>query len=489
MGGEFGELDIARVRATASRLVDEFHLPGVSVGVVSGDDLVYAEGFGFADIESRRSQHPSLRQRIGSISKTMLALCVMAFVEEGKLSLEDLVADRLPDVEFRGPAESITVWHLLTHTSGIGEAPSLDDIHDPWERALWSDVPDIPGVPDLYPDGIVVEVPPGAKWAYANHAFVLLGEIVSRTEGESWEKVLARRVFGPLGMGETTCDDVPRDGLTTGYHHAPGHDELDVLDLLGKDVPDEQTADGHNIRGRYQYVKAKAAGSVHSTIPDMAAYASALLRKGLGILAPETFDRMVAAQWSPDERLTTMGLAFFLEERFGRRTFGHAGGIVGGWNTRLTVVPDAGLAVLVHINAWSAKTPQLEGRVLQSVLDAPDPSPPAVATSSTFLEAAPGVYVPSPGPLTNYRVTMATGRVQITRQGDGLVLRSRRGPWREGVGMLPAAVSEPALFVLDTTDPEPPGVVLVCGEHGGVTGIRLDRFVHMDRSSRLEPWA
>ena len=79
----------ARISETANRLLEEFHLPGLSVGVVSGDDLVYAEGFGWADIESRRAQDPNLHQRIGSITKTMVCLCTMALVEEGKLSLDD----------------------------------------------------------------------------------------------------------------------------------------------------------------------------------------------------------------------------------------------------------------------------------------------------------------------------------------------------------------------------------------------------------------
>jgi len=96
MGAPFTPSDAARVRAAAAQSVDEYHVPGLAVGVVSGTELAYAEGFGHADIESGRRQAPALRQRIGSITKTMTALCAMALVDEGRLSLDDRLIDSDP---------------------------------------------------------------------------------------------------------------------------------------------------------------------------------------------------------------------------------------------------------------------------------------------------------------------------------------------------------------------------------------------------------
>lgn len=483
-----GPSDTSRIRSAVDSLLNEFHLPGMSVGVVLGDKLVFAEGFGYTDIEARRPQDPSVHQRIGSISKTMLGMCAMALVEEGRLSLDDRVHDRLPDLTLHGPAGELAIRHLMTHTGGIGEAPSMADFTDPWDRALWSDSPDIPGVPDIYPDGILVEVPPDTKWAYANHAFVLLGEIISRIEGVPFEEVLRSRLFKPLGMSDTGCEDAPGGDVATGYHCTPSHDERDILEIQGKDIPDQDTVDGYNIRGKYIYVKARAAGAVQSTILDMAKYASALLGRGGGVVSPTTFDEMVRPHWCPDERLVSQGLTFARAERFGRRTYGHGGGIVGGWNTQLTVIPEDNLAVLVHMNQWSDRFSRIEGRVLQAVLDAPAPTRPALPVDTAMLKAATGVYRPFPGPLTNYRVITSTGRVQVTEQNGGLMLRARRGPWREGVPMLPADPTDPTFFVLDTGEAEPPRVVLVRDESGAVTGIRFDWLVYMAKSDGLEPW-
>ena len=400
---KISERDVERIRQTTEALVDKYHLPGIAVGVVSGDELVYAGGFGFADIESGRRQDPSFRQRIGSITKTMVGLCTMALVDEGRLSLDDRVVDRLPDMTFNGPPESLTIRHLLTHTGGIGEAPTMDEFTDPG-IALWSDGPDIPGVPEAYPRGIALEVPPGTKWAYANHGFVLLGDIVARAEGIPIEEVLRRRVFEPLGMSDTDCLDSPHVALTTGYHRPPGPDERELLKRAGRDIPDEETVDGHNIRGRYQYVRGRAAGAVQSTIADMARYASALLRRGGGIVQPATFDTMIAPQWCPDDRLTSMGLTFFRQRRFGRRTFHHGGGVQGGWNTMLTVLPGDDLALLVHSNLTFDKFDQVDGRLLQAVLDAPEAPVTIAPVEPRILASAPGVYEAPPGRLTNFRI-------------------------------------------------------------------------------------
>lgn len=109
-------------------------------------------------------------------------------------------------------------------------------------------------------------------------------------------------------MANSDLLDRPHPDLTTGYHHAPNEDARELAARGGREAPEEPTVDGHNIRGAYQYVRGGgAAGAVQSTVPDMAHYASALLRRGAGIVRPETFDAMVAPQWCPNDRLESWG--------------------------------------------------------------------------------------------------------------------------------------------------------------------------------------
>ena len=485
----FTSADVERVRTAVARAVEEHRLPGISVGIVSGRNLVWAEGFGYADIESGKPQDPTLRQRIGSISKTMTALCVMALVDEGRLSLDDRVTSLLPDVPFHGHGDSLTVWHMLTHSGGTGEAPTMADYLDPYTTALWSDKPGGFTFPGSYPNGILVEAEPGTKWAYSNHAYGLLGEIVARIEGDPIEEVLRRRIFEPLGMTNTDCLDEQHPDLTTGYHRAPDHDALDTADLLGNDVQPEETVDGINIRGQWLYVGPRAAGAVQSTVQDMAKYAAALLDRSAGIVKPETFDNMVSPHWSPDARLAGVGLCFMRQSRFGRSTYGHGGGIAGGWNTHLTVVPEEDIAVLIHLNMTFDGFGDVEGAILRAVLNAAPLDLTGRSTDASILDAAPGVYGPAPGHLTNFRITRGIGRVQIARQDDSLELRSRRGSWRNGVRMVQYFEDDLTYFILDTGEIEPPRVVLRRGEDGRVDEVLFDRMTHMHRDSSLSHWA
>ena len=479
--------DATRVRDAAVALVERHRLPGMGLGVVKARELVFAEGFGHANIETRRHQDPGLRQRIGSITKTMVGLATMALVDEKRLDLEDRVADLLPDLRFNGPAEGLTLWHLLTHTSGIGEAPTMAGFLRPLEL-LFVDEPETRPLAQRYPDGIDIEQVPGTHWHYQNHGFALLGEIVARTEGCTVAEALDRRVFQPLGMTQTDALDRPHADLTTGYHRVPGHDELDVMELLGADASEEQPVDGTNIPGKYIYIGTPGAGEVQSTILDMALYATALMDRGAGIVRPETFQRMAAHQYGEDERLMGWGLSFQRRRRFGRPALEHGGGVGGGWNTLMSILPEDSLAVLVHINQSVPMAEEVYSRVLQAVLDAPSPAYPVASLDTDLARAATGVYVLPPGKLTNHRPNRAHGRLQLQVEDGNLVLRSRRGTWRDGVRLLSPDPEDPGFFVLDTGAPEPPGLALVQDGSGAVTGLRLDRLVTMSRSATLEPW-
>jgi CubicO group peptidase (beta-lactamase class C family) len=483
----FTPTDAERVRAAAAAAVDELKVPGVAIGVVSGEELVYAEGFGHADIESGKPQDPLLRQRIGSITKTMVGLCAMALVEEGRLSLDDRLVDHIPEVALHGDGDAITVRHLMTHTSGIGEVAMPEEMRDS-TSTLWGDAPD-KDVLGLFPKGITIDVPPGTKWSYANLGFALLGEIVARIEGEPIAEVVERRVFKPLGMTNTDLKDEPHADLTTPYHSPLTDEERDLAARDGREVKDEPTVDGHNIRGAFQYIRGGgAAGAVQSTVPDMARYAAALLRNGGGIVRPETFAAMTAPQWSLDDRLESWGLTFQRFERFGRPMFGHGGGVLGGWNSMLLIIPGEDLALIVHANAMSVAVGQLTSRVLAALLDAA-PERPTGNVSAEVLGAAPGVYEAIPGTLTNFRVMGGIGRIQLKSEGGALVLRSRRGPWRSGVTLRPADAADPDYLVADTGELEPGRLVLTRDADGAVDGLLLDRLVRMVRTDKVQPWA
>jgi hypothetical protein len=221
----------------------------------------------------------------------------------------------------------------------------------------------------------------------------------------------------------------------------------------------------------------------------MARYASALLKKSAGIVSPETFDEMLKPQWCPDDRLLSLGLSFFRTTQFGEFVFGHGGGIAGGWNTDLSIIPGRNLGMMVHLNASLDVSGEVYSRLLQAVLGAPDPVLPEIALDPKVLTAAPGVYSMPAGKLTNSRPIRTHGRIQITEESGELMLRSRRGPWRNGVRLLPADENDPFFLALDTPSLQKPEIALVMNDDGKVTGIRLSRLAWMVRDNSLTAWA
>jgi len=457
---------------------------GVAIADYSG--VIFAEGFGSADIETGIPQSPKTRQRIGSITKTMLGIAAMRLIERGKLRLDSHVPSLLPEITFMGPSDDLTVWHLMTHTSGIGEAPTMEWFSDPIS-SLFSDRPQTLPFPEQYPDGIEIEQTPGTHWHYQNHGFGLLGEIVARLEGSSVADALRTHVFGPLGMTESDALDRPHKGLSTGYHRSPTHDELDILEAQGKNREDEVTVDGTNIRGKYKYVTPLGAGEVQASLEDMGKYAYALLNQGANLLKRVTFEEMTQLHYGADERLLTLGLTFFRRRRAGKRVFEHGGSISGGWNTLLSVFPEQNISVVIHLNQASLTSQNVFNQVIGEIFGEPTTQPPKPVPQN-LRSSLEGVYVLSPGKNTNFRPMQNHGRIQIVQEGNDLVLRARRGPWRSGAKVVMADRQDPSLLAIETGEVQAPLILPIADSNGTVTGLRLDQLVLMHKDATLAPW-
>src|SRR5918992_2858055 len=180
-------------------------LAGLAVGVVRDGELVYERGLGFADVNARRQVTADTVFRIGSISKTMTAIAVVQLVEQGRVGLDDPVNEHLRGyrVEHRPGSPPVTIRHLLTHTSGLGELRQLTDLARPTiGLAAKLDDP-LPTLTELYAPVLRAELAPGEKWAYANHGFATLGQLVEDVAGRPFGEHMREAVFEPLGMEQT----------------------------------------------------------------------------------------------------------------------------------------------------------------------------------------------------------------------------------------------------------------------------------------------
>jgi CubicO group peptidase (beta-lactamase class C family) len=461
------------LRDLAVESFNEHTLAGLALGVVRDGRLDRFVGLGLADAKTRRPVDRDTVFRVGSISKTMTAIGVLQLVEEGRVALDDPVAEHVRAIQLRQRAGDapITIRHLLTHAGGIGELRRWSDAARPvGGLGARVDRP-LPDLTDYYAGGLRAGVAPGTKWAYANHGFALLGRLVEELRGEPFADVMRARIFDPLGMEHTDFarSDRVRDRLAVGYA-LRGRRMKPVKDLEVAPAP---------------------AGACYSSTADMARYAAAVAGGGAPLLRPDTLELMLAPQDVPGDRVPGMGLAFFLDRVGGHRVAGHDGGWLGFVSSML-VAPDDGLAVVAFTNTATAIAPHvLAERVLRRLLDVPEATDPVVPDDPHLWRELVGVYRPARGLNTNVRVLpLIGGELQVTVARGHLTARaaSPLKPLRKGLRLRAADADDPLAFEVHYEDVRIP-VAFERDDRGRVAALRagsaLGGFVRLHRRPRV----
>lgn len=190
-----------------SAFLAENQIPGASLAISNSGKLVYARGFGYADVENAVPVEPDSLFRIASVSKPLTATAVMRLVQSGRLALDDKVVDRMavkPLLNEGKPADerwnSITVLQCLQHTAGWDRMKSGDPIAMPSvvAKALNLQLPVAPAHVVQYAMGQNLDFNPGEKHEYSNVGYLVLGRIIEAVSGESYESFVKKEVLTPL---------------------------------------------------------------------------------------------------------------------------------------------------------------------------------------------------------------------------------------------------------------------------------------------------
>ena len=304
-------------------------LPGIVVGVVSDDELVWAKGFGHADVDAGRPMETDTRFRMASHSKLFTATAIMQLREQGKVRLDDPVADYLPWFTFQSAHPDdppITIEHLLTHSSGLPREAS----------SHWTDFdfPTSEEIRELMP-GRQAPFSPEVRWKYSNLAYTIVGIIVEEVSGMSWADYLQQNIFDPLGMSSSSVD-VPDANMATGY---------------GIRMPDGS-------REVFPFVDARgmaAATGLTSTLEDMARFVSAQFRTGPRggdrLLSTASLRAMHRVRMLENTWARGQGIGFNVQRIDGKLYVGHGGGYPGyTTNTRIQLDSKVGVIVLTNTN-------------------------------------------------------------------------------------------------------------------------------------------
>ncbi len=301
-------------------------VPGLVGGVIRDGALAWDSAVGVADLDHPDRQLNSDTQfLIASITKTFTAVLIMALRDEGKLSLDDAVEALIPESTHHG----ITVRQMLSHVTGMQREP----VGDIWDTLRY---PDRVELVEGWNEAERVHRP-HHRHHYSNLCYSMLGEIVARVDGRSWQQSLQARILDPLEMRRTTVAlQAPH---ATGYY-LPPYTDVPVL---------EPVLD----------IKALAsAGALASTARDLATWAGFLAEPAEEVLAADTVEEMCQPQIVAD--LEGWQLAWGLGLMLGRsanRTFvGHTGGMPGHISG-LFVHRESGTGGVVLMNATSSPPP------------------------------------------------------------------------------------------------------------------------------------
>lgn len=312
------------------RSVDEYlkgvvaakHTPGISVAVCENGKLVFAKGYGFADLQNSVPATAKTVYRIGSVTKQFTATMIMQMEREGKLSLDDAASkfvEALPEAW-----QKVTIRQLLTHTSGI---PSYTN--QPKFLADHSRNPTKPmGILDTVAK-LPMDFDPGTKWSYNNSGYVLLGMVIEKLDKRLFGESLKARITAPLGMSHTyfTGENVVIPNRAQGYQWGPGG-YANCL-YLSMDWP-------------------FAAGSMESTVEDLAKWDAALYTEK--ILPKASLQQMWTACKLPSGTDTKYGFGWSVDTRDGINYVEHGGGI-NGFTCKIMRVMSKGLTVIVLTNS------------------------------------------------------------------------------------------------------------------------------------------
>lgn len=324
---------VAALEALLDQGMAEYHIPGLALGVVKDGQLVYARGFGIAELGSDRPVTPQSVFLLSSIAKTVTSTAVMQLVEQGKISLDAPVTDYLPYFQLADERyQAITIRHLLSHTAGLPEydyadmaKPENDD--GALERYVRS-------LRDLELLSL-----PGEQWGYSGIGFDILGDVIAKVSGQSFEDYTVEHIFEPLGMKHSTF-------------------LLEAVDpalLVSPHVPD---GNGNVVVGSFfPYNRSHAPDTtLFSNVEDMARYALAHLNQGelngVRILANATYDetwKQQAETYFVEPEAGEHGLGWVMGPYQGHRLISYLG-LDEGFNTYLALFPEEGIGYVLLVN-------------------------------------------------------------------------------------------------------------------------------------------
>ena len=338
------------VNANLERLANADALSGV-VYIAAHDSVIYAREFGLADREDIIPNTVHTRFALASMGKMFTATAILQLVDKGRLNLDDTLAKVLPRYPNADRARKITIRHLLSHTSGMGDQWSTPRRPVPGLTGALSTVAAVAYAPLLFE--------PGAQWSYSNEGYNVLAAIIEEVTGSTYKDYLRNEIFPKAGMTETVLDG--------------GSDDIIPRRAVGYRPRENDLLGAGPLRANWSFMVGSSSGGAgggYSTVGDLAKFGRAL-REGK-LISAALRDSMWTGLWPipgyPNEKY---GWGSFVQQIGEHKIVGHGGGGTGsGIDTGFRQFTDGSYTIVVLTNMEPPTATRITG-ALTKLLAAP----------------------------------------------------------------------------------------------------------------------
>jgi CubicO group peptidase (beta-lactamase class C family) len=328
-----------------------------TVLVARGNRIIYEKGFGVKNAAQQTSNDTNTLFRIYSVTKTFTSTVIFKLIEENKLSLDDRLSKFYPSFP---KGDSITIQHLLTHTSGIYDYTNGNDMKDQSEATFLSFLSTKP-----------LDFSPGKGWRYSNSGYWLLGYIIQKVTGITYEEAVRRYVFLPCKMTNSGFDFkiLQHKNKAMGYEVFTAGKKKEATDI---DPP-----------GPY------AAGAIYSTVGDLYRYYKA--QQAFQLISRQSLYKA----WTPDTINKHYGFGWQIDNVDGKKAVSHAGG-GPGFSSNFLFIPQDSVFVVLLTNNEDSYLDALTHSICNLVYDKPYKIPIDVPVDSLLLQRYVGHYTFAP---------------------------------------------------------------------------------------------
>jgi CubicO group peptidase (beta-lactamase class C family) len=446
--------------AVAEAKMAEHRVPGMAIGIIERG-VMYTRGLGVTNVEDPLAVNEHTVFPIASISKTFAATAMMRLVEQGKVNLQAPVRTYLPDFKVRDAAVSrdVTVWNLLTHTSGWEGQVSGPERGEDTLRNFVTTISDLMQLAPLDPTRAKS---PAAVWSYNNAGFSVAGRVIEAVTGTSINRAIRDLVFTPLGLAHagTTAGDFIVNRFAAG--HANRGDSAATL------------------QRPFSPSVSVTAGGIGLCITDLLTYAQFHMGNGTAasgerVLSRESLELMRTVQAQKPATDDAIGIAWHLRSVGGLRVAAH-GGTLAGHILLLEIAPERNFAIAILTNSqngWKL-IQDVERAALQSYHDAGFAPNQAIAHRGlveTLPTASPLAVQPDPAPYVG-RYLRPSNAVVVRAEGAKLFVQEQPNGGQPRPEM-PIAFFGPDRAVVTSGADRGQSIEFIRAADGTVTWIRV----------------